>query len=212
MKKLKINLKDYTKQDIDAIVASLMRGEVIAYPTDTVYGLGCIATNRTAVKRIHKIKRRDSGKPLLVLIKSYCMLNDLCKITTKQEKYIRSIWPPTTRSAGNPEYKHKKKPTTFILRSKGVLPKEILGVAGSLALRLPKNDFLITILKRINAPLVSTSLNMSGKKNIETMDKIEDYFTIYKPDLVVDAGRLPKKKPSSIIDIRDIDDVKILRK
>lgn len=212
MEKIKIDINNYKKEEIDIIANSLIKGEVVAYPTDTVYGLGCIATNRVAVKRIHKIKRRDSGKPLLVLIKSYSMLHDLCKISAKQEKYIRSVWPPSARIAQNPDLSHKKRPTTFILRSKGLLPREILGVSNSLAVRLPKNDFLITILKKINAPLVSTSLNISGKKQIEDLNDIESYFTIYKPDLIIDAGKLKKQRPSSVVDIRDLEDIKILRK
>jgi L-threonylcarbamoyladenylate synthase len=210
MKKLKIDLENYTKEDIAAIVASLKRGEVIAYPTDTVYGLGCIATNRTAVKRIHNIKRRDSGKPLLVLIKSFSMLNDLCNITAKQEKYISSIWPVIEKEGEKSGA--LKRPTTFILRSKGVLPQEILGAAGSLALRLPRNKFLQAILEKLDAPLVSTSLNISGKKPIENLDEIDNHFTIYKPDFIVDAGHLKKQKPSVIIDIRDMEDIKIVRK
>ena len=220
MKKIKIDLKKISKEEIDLIVDYLKRGQIIAYPTETVYGLGCLAIKTKAIKQVHKIKRSPADKPLLILIKSYCQLHDICYVSAKQDRYIRSIWPRTTRQAQNPEYMHNEQPTTFILRGKGVLPGIISGNKDSLAVRLPvantsqnlpKKQFLIKILKKINTPLISTSLNKYGQKPLAGFSRIEKYFFPHTLDLLIDAGPLTKKAVSRIIDIRDINNIKTLR-
>jgi L-threonylcarbamoyladenylate synthase len=212
METINIDLKNLNNKDIDLIVKTLRRGKVIVYPTDTIYGIGCDATNPSAVRRIYKIKKRDKKNPLLVLVKSYCMLHDICYVSAKQDKYIRSVWPPTTRDAQSPSYEHTNKPATFILKSRDALPKEVNGGQDSLAVRLPKNDFLITILKRLNRPLISTSLNLSGQPAIKDLSKINSLFKGNQPDLIIDAGIARKTKGSAIIDIRDINKVKLIRR
>jgi len=204
MQIIKINLKKIKDSDIQIIADSLKLGQVIVYPTDTVYGIGCLATNKKAINKVFKIKKIVPPKPLIVLVKSYCMLHDLCCVSKAQERCIRNVWPPTTRDAQNPKYKYNKQPTTFILKSRGNLPKEIIGEGGSLAVRLPKNDFLMKLIKTINEPLVSTSLNITGQPLLTHLVNLEKYFKDIKPNLVIDAGEIKKTKPSKIIDIRNI--------
>ena len=155
METLKIDFKKEKTGEIELICDFLNRGKVVAYPTETVYGLGCLATNVNAVKKVHKIKRSPINKPLIVLVKSYCQLHDICYVSAKQDKYIRSVWPRTTRDAQNPKYTQKERPTTFILRSRGVLPGIVSGNEDSIAARLPvaniskdflKNQILIKII------------------------------------------------------------------
>ena len=221
METLKIDFKKEKTWEIEKIVDYLRRGKVVAYPTETVYGLGCLATKASAVKRVHKIKRSPITKPLIILIKSYCQLHDICYASAKQDKYIRSVWPRTTRDAQNPDYIHNKRPSTFILKSRGVLPSIVSGKGDSLAVRLPtaniskdlpKKQFLIKILKKVNFPLISTSLNKHCQPPPSRLNKMKDYFAPHAPDLLIDAGPLTKKATSRIIDIRDINNLKILRK
>jgi L-threonylcarbamoyladenylate synthase len=202
------------------VVRSLRAGGVIVYPTETVYGLGCLAADEKAVKRIYRIKQRPADSPLILLVKSYRQLRDYCYVSKEQAEYIRSVWPKTTRLAQDPEYIRKVRPTTFILEGRGRLPKAVNGGIIALAVRMPTantrqnlpiKNFLITILKRVNSPLISTSLNISGQKPPKGLHKLDKYFTI-KPDLVVDAGRLPAAKASQIIDIRNINNIKVIRK
>ncbi|MCK5061973.1 L-threonylcarbamoyladenylate synthase [Candidatus Parcubacteria bacterium] len=221
MEIIKIDLKKEKTWETLKIVDYLRRGKTIAYPTETVYGLGCLANKAAAIKQIHKIKRSPTEKPLIILIKSYCQLHDICYVSVEQDKYIRSIWPKTTRKAQDPEYIHNKQPTTFILRSRGVLPNIVSGNEDSLAVRLPvantsqnlpKKRFLIKILKKVNTPLISTSLNKHCQKPPVKLSLIENYFAPHAPDLLIDVGRLTKKAASRIIDIRDISNIKVLRK
>jgi len=210
MKIIKIDLENITKKNIEEISAAFLLNKTIVYPTDTVYGLGCIATSEKAVKKIYKIKKRNKKLPLIILVKSLCMTKKYAKVSKKQDKYLRTVWP----SRGGPEKVFKesvKTPKTIILESRGLLGVDTLGVDNSIALRLPNNDFLSTILKKIDLPIVSTSLNISGESAIVNIDDIERKFKDLKPDLIIDAGRLKRKKSSSIIDIRGIDKIKKIR-
>jgi len=207
MKTIKINTKKPQMEIISLVADHLKKGKVVVLPTDTIYGLHVVATDEQAIKKLIKIKKRDKNKPLLILVKSYCMLHDNVRVNVKQDKYIRKIWP---RDAQNSKYVHRKKPTTFILESKGDLSKLITGKSATVAVRLPKNDFLIKILKMVNAPLISTSLNVSGDKVIENLTKIEGKLT-GGIDLIIDGGII-KGQASQIIDIRDINNINIIRK
>lgn len=197
MEIIKVNLAKINRREIDLIVDYFRQGAAVVYPTDTVYGLGCVASNSRAVKKIFKIKKRSVDKPLLVLVEDWIMVKKYCLLNAEQEEYLKKVWPG---------------PTTAVLTSRGNLPAGVIGKDGSLAARLPKNNFLITILKRLGEPIVSTSLNISGQKNLTNLSGINNYFGVDKPDLVVDAGILPENKPSRVIDIRDLDNIKILRR
>lgn len=198
MKELKINFKKALQKDINLIAEYFKKGSIIIYPTDTIYGIGCLATNKKAINKIYKIKKREAGKPLLILISSLAMLKKYYKINNKQMIFLKKIWGKNFR------------PITVILKSKNNLPKELAGENHTIAVRLPKNDFLIKLIKIIKYPIVSTSANISGKEYNEDIKKIGKLFG-GKIDLIVDAGQL-KNKPSKIIDITDIENIRILRK
>jgi len=94
------------------------------------------------------------------------------------------------------------------------LPKEVSGGRDTLAVRLPnllKNDFLVKMIRGMKVPIVSTSLNISGEKNLESVSNLDNYFKRTKPDLVIDAGML-KTKPSRLVDLTDVTDIEVLRK
>ena len=197
MKTLKINPKNYTKNQIDEIVDYLNRGKVIIYPTDTIYGIGCLATDKKAVKKVYKIKKRDENKPFIKLMKSWCMVKKYCFVNKKQEEYLRKIWPG---------------PVTVILNKKAEA-STLFGIGKStIAVRLPKNDFLTTILKKVNVPLVSSSANVEGQETVNNPLDAEKQFKDLKPDLFIDAGILKRRKSSKLIDLREVGDIKVLRK
>lgn len=102
---------------------------------------------------------------------------------------------------------------TAILDSKNKLPKIVSGGGDTLAIRLPKNDFLIKIIKKVGAPITSSSLNISGHPLVNDLSLVSKIFIgKHKPDLIVDAGEMKNIKPSKIIDIRDINKIKIIRR
>jgi L-threonylcarbamoyladenylate synthase len=135
------------KLEIDAAVKVLKDGGVILYPTDTIWGLGCDATNEDAVKRIFDIKQRADSKSLITLVSGVEML----------ERYVEEV----------PEMAYtlvdvNDKPMTIIY-PKGVgLAPNVVAEDGSAAIRIPMSQFCIELIKRFEKPIVSTSANISG--------------------------------------------------
>jgi L-threonylcarbamoyladenylate synthase len=183
MEIIKINSKKAIKLALEAIKT----GGIVVCPTDTVYGFLADAANKKAVEKIYKIKNRPESKFLPIFVKDIKMTKKLAFINEEQEKILNKKWPG--------KY-------TFILnRKKGV---ELYGIdEDTIALRLPKYKFLNDLLKKINKPLVQTSVNISGQP---PLTKIKEIIEIFKnkenrPDLIINAGNLPKSKPSTIIDL-----------
>ena len=120
MKIIKINLNKITEAEFDLIVDYLKSSKAIAYPTDTVYGLGCDARDAMAIKKINKIKGEKGNKPLLVLISDFLMLKKYCFVNMEQAGYLKKVWPG---------------PVTVILKRRPILPAELTGGLNSLAVR-----------------------------------------------------------------------------
>ena len=196
MQIINVDLDRIIQEQISLIVNYLKRGLVIACQTDTIYGLGCDSRNIKAIKKINKIKEEKGSKPRLILVSNFAMLKKYCFINFEQIEYLKKIWPG---------------PTTVILKRRSNLPDELTGGLNSLAARLPDNVFLTKIINEVGFPLVSTSLNTKGKKPLSDVKNLEIYFK-YLPDLVIDTGKCTKSKPSRLINLMDIKDVKVLRK
>lgn len=179
-------------------------GEVGVILSDTIYGISCLATNLSAVDRIYQIKNRPKDKPFVFLISDFKMLKKYFLISLQQEKILKNIWLDDNFY-----------PTTFILTPKKSVEKKLgLDSNNGLAVRLPKNDFLIKMIKSLEAPLISTSCNLSGEKEVNNLREIISLFKFKKekPDFFVSNGKVkPRKKPSKIVDIRQADDIKIIR-
>jgi L-threonylcarbamoyladenylate synthase len=197
MKIIKIDLNNPSKESLEEIAVELKKGKVLAYPTDTIYGLGCLTSDKKAIKKIRRIKGRDNDKPMLVLIKCFTMLKKYFYVDKRQIAYLKKIWPG---------------PVSVILKQKGHFGKELLGLASDAAVRLPKSSFMVKMIKRAGEPMVSTSLNLSGQKPIDDPSEIAEIFGKCGPDVIVDIGRKLTGKPSRLIDLRDIDNIKIVRK
>ena len=201
MEEIKIDLKKNNGEEIDLIVKKLENGSVLVLPTDTVYGLSCLASSKKAIDKIYKIKKRAREKKFILLMKSFCMVRKYCFLSVAQYKFLK-------------ERIDKEKPLTVVLRSREKLPK-YLRQENSVAIRIPaSNDFLMNVLKKVNEPIVSTSLNLSGNKEIVGTKKIKYFFKRKKvlPEMFVNIGEPITQKPSTIADIRDMKRIVILRK
>lgn len=169
-------------------------GGLILYPTDTIWGIGCDATNYDAVERIFQIKKRDSNKSMIVLMKDYNDLKDYLKILPQIDFE---------------QFKNEIRPITVIYQHAINLAENLIAKDGSIAIRIPKNDFCNELIKSIGVPLVSTSANFSGEPSAENFKNISnelknqvDYIVNYAQDFSKDS------KPSKIIKI--LDDGKII--
>lgn len=186
---LKVDVKKISRKQLEMISEALGASKVIAYPTDTIYGLGCLATDDKAIKKIKKIKQREASKPLLVLVSSLAMAKKYCLISKNKELLLKKIWS-------------ESRPTSVILRHRNLLSKELAKEQDGLAVRLPKSEFLRKIVRRIKVPLVSTSFNISGEPAV---DRVDNYKAPKGqknvPDLIVDGGTL-KGRASRLADLR----------
>ncbi|MDD4900885.1 MAG: L-threonylcarbamoyladenylate synthase [Patescibacteria group bacterium] len=215
MQTIKIDINKITDEQVDLVADCLKRGRVIAYPTDTIYGLGCDAGNSSAVEKIKKIKgpafapptprlrwvsKASAGegkrkKPFIILVGDFKMLQQYCVVDEEQMEYLKKTWPG---------------PVTVILKSKRNLPDELTCGRDSLAVRLPASDFLVKIISKAGLPIVSTSLNKSGEPALNSVASLEKYFSEL-PDLAIDAGECKNAKPSRLVDLREVRNVKVIR-
>jgi len=136
------------KEEINEAVRRIQKGEVILYPTETVWGLGCDPKNAEAVGRLCEIKNREIGKPLIIL------LHDIGQLYDYVEKIPDVAWDIIEFS---------EKPLTVILPKGKNVAKAVLGDDGSIAVRLVKKGFIKNLLQKNNKGLISTSANISGE-------------------------------------------------
>ena len=179
------------KKNIKEIITALKNGAVLVLPTDTVYGLVCDATNKKAVSKIYKIKKRDKAKPLGIFVKSIKYVKKFSFINKDQEKILED------------------NKITVILKSKGRVFSNLVYKNKTIGIRVPKYKLLNCILDKFKNPIAQTSANISGKS---ATIKIKDILKDFKNEdvLVVDTGNLPKAKPSTIIDLSN-NNIKIIR-
>lgn len=209
MKILRLN-RENSKEITEIAVKLIKQGKVIICPTDTVYGLIADATNKKAVEKIFKIKKRPKSKPLPVFIKDVKMAKELALIDKKQEKFLKKYWPGKTTTV------LKSKIPTFVKAMAGRQKSKIkiYGVdKKTIALRVPKYEFLNNLMEEFGGPIIQTSANISGKSASTKIEYIIRQFggQKNKPDLILDAGSLLKNKPSKVIDLTG-EKLKVLRK
>lgn len=185
------------KEDIRRALDVLKKGGVILYPTDTIWGIGCDATNEEAVSRVYAIKRRTDAKALITLVDS----------EAKIQGYVREIpdvaWQLIDCST---------RPLTIIYDGARHLAPNLLAEDGSVAIRLTREAFSRELCLRFHRPIVSTSANLSGEPSPATFDDISedikqavDYVCTSRRD-----DRTPAR-PSSIIKLAANGEVKIIR-
>ena len=133
--------------DLKRSTEVLMEGGVILYPTDTVWGIGCDATNDEAIKKIYALKQRAESKAMIILLPDE---NDLIHFTESPLQVMK-------------EYlRHNDRPTTIIFPNAKNISSSLMAEDGSVAIRIVKDDFCIALIKKLGKPLVSTSANRSG--------------------------------------------------
>lgn len=165
-------------ESLNEAVTILNKGGVVICPTDTIYGFLADATNKKAVEKIYKIKKRPRSKPLPIFVKDLKMAKELAEIDDRQEKILKKYWPG--------KY-------TFVLKAKNQKPKsKIYGInKDTIAIRVPKYKFLNDLLKKINKPLVQTSVNISAR---EPLNYIADILATFGPVRIAMLAR--KATPS----------------
>ena len=190
-------MNDKLKEEIRKTQEVLKNGGIILYPTDTIWGLGCDATNPEAVRRIYEIKKRADNKSMLVL------LDDAGKIASYAD--IPDIALDLIEVTD--------KPTTIIYPNAKRLAPDLIAEDGTIGIRITREEFTQSLLYRFNRPLVSTSANISGEPSprffneiSETIRNAVDYIVNYRRNDHASAS------PSSIIKLGLNGEIQIIRK
>ena len=180
------------KFGINKIADAYKDGQIIAFPTDTVYGIGCDPFNRDSISRIYEIKKRDFGKKFPILGFSKKDLEKIVEFNSKAEKISKNFWPGQV---------------TLLLPIKKEVTK-LIENSGKLAVRIPNNECILSILKKCKL-IVGTSANISGEESIFDSQKCK--IKLPEIDVLVDAGLIKSSGESTIIDFVD-GQFKIIRK
>lgn len=186
------------EKEIEAALNVLREGGVILYPTDTIWGLGCDATNVNAVKRIFEIKNRPAEKNLILLTNSDQMLMHYVKDIPEVAWEIMEL---------------SEKPVTIIYDHPKNLPAEVCANDNTIAIRVTKDPFCKILIQKLKKPLVSTSANISGESSPALFHEISDKIK-KSSDHIVNLRQDEKKKalPSSIIKLKSNGEISIIRK
>jgi len=174
--------------ELQRCINVLRHGGLIVAPSDTVYGLVCDATNEEAVKKLISVKNRPWGKPISVFTDGFEMIESLVE-TTSHEATLRTLLPG---------------PFTVILPSKNKVCHLLESERNTLGIRLPIHAWIQDLVRAYGKPLTATSANISGKApHYEAQGFMNELSTEKKKliDLVIDFGKLPRNKPSTIVDL-----------
>ncbi|MEK6590980.1 MAG: L-threonylcarbamoyladenylate synthase [Nitrospinota bacterium] len=186
--------RDYPQGRMIKKVAEVLRdGGVIAYPTDTVYGIGCNIFNRQGIERIYQIKKRKKNKPLSFICADLSDISQYAIVSNYAYRIMKRCLPG---------------PYTFILEASSITPKKILSKRKTVGIRIPDHKACLAIVKELGHPIISTSANISEEEDLNSPDDIEDKLG-HLLDLIVDGGVLISE-PSTIIDLTG-DSPEILR-
>lgn len=185
------------EEEIKKALQVLWDGGVILYPTDTIWGIGCDATNQEAVKRIYEIKEREDSKSMLVLI------DNANKIPSYVEKMPEIAWDLVEVA---------DKPLTIIYPGAKNLATNLVPIEKTIGIRVTNEVFTRKLIQRFKKPIVSTSANVSGKPSPSNFSEIDkeikkrvDYIVNYRQD------ETKKYAPSGIIQLGTGGQVKIIR-
>ncbi|MBR2097619.1 MAG: threonylcarbamoyl-AMP synthase [Prevotella sp.] len=190
------------EEDIRKAVETMRKGGVILYPTDTVWGIGCDATNVEAVKRVYAIKQRDDSKALICLVDS----------DARMQRYFRNV-PDVAWQLIDSLKEGDAKPTTLILDGAINLAENLIADDGSVGIRITNEPFSKELCFRFQKAIVSTSANISGEPAAQNYCDIDPRI-IEAVDYVCWSRRQEHKPhtPSSIIKLKENGEVMIIRK
>ncbi|MDJ0780666.1 MAG: L-threonylcarbamoyladenylate synthase [Desulfosarcinaceae bacterium] len=188
---LKINPHNPQGRLIEKVVHIIQRGGVIAYPTDTYYGIGCDLMNKKAIEKIYQLKQRRKTKPFSFICSNLKHISDFAKVSNYAYKTMRRLLPG---------------PYTFVLEGTKLVPKIMLTKRKTAGIRVPDHRICLDLTRTLGNPILSTSATTAAGEVLHDPSLIHDHFGS-RLDAVIDGGPVPRE-PSSVISlIGDIPEV-----
>jgi L-threonylcarbamoyladenylate synthase len=183
---LRIAPEAVDRSSILEVAGVLRAGGIVAYPTETFYGLGALVSVEKAVRKIYGLKKRDRGKPLPVILSGLEMLESMAaELPASCLALAGRFWPG---------------PLTLVIRVKEAFPGLILGPGHSLGVRVPPVAWLRNLVGGLGVPITATSANLSGESELADPAAVIELFDS-KVEMIIDAGRTPGGLPSTVLDL-----------
>ena len=188
---IQINHKNPQGRLISNIVDILKKGGIVAYPTDTYYGIGCDIMNKKAIEKIYQLKQRNKTKPFSFICSDFKNISHYAKVSNYAYKTMKRLLPG---------------PYTFVLEGSKLVPKIMLTKRKTAGIRVPDNAICLSIVEALSNPIITTSATKPDGTIFYDPSLIHDYFHP-RIDVVIDGGPAPGN-PSSVISlINDIPEV-----
>ena len=200
-----IKLKGKKIKDLEFVfetaVENIIEGKLIAFPTNSVYGLGCDPTNLIAIEKIYDIKYRDRSKGLLLLVADIEEAEKVAEFNKTSYKLAERFWPGQLTLILN-----KKEPN--------IIPPEVTAGKNTIGIRIPENEIVLTILNKLKIKgyfggIIGTSANYSGEPPSISGEEVAKKF-LTPIDLILDGGRTKTKVPTTILDCTS-EELRLLR-
>ena len=184
-----------TKKQITAAVAVLKKGGLVAFPTDTVFGLGALADNVEAIKRIYEVKQRPASQAMPLLLSSLDEVDSVAmEVSETARRLMRRFWPGGL---------------TLVVKKAAWLPDVITAGGSSVAIRVPDHPVPLALIRQVGKPLVGTSANRSGEDSPITVEEVFSQLG-GKIDMIIDDGTPVLPGESTILDVT-VDPPRIIR-
>ena len=180
----KINPKNPQERLIAKVIDILKKGGIIAYPTDTYYGIGCDIMNKKAIEKIYQLKQRNRIKPFSFICSGLKNISDYAKVSNYAYKTMKRLLPG---------------PYTFVLEGSKLVPKIMLTKRKTAGIRVPDHPICLELVEMLGNPIITTSATMPDGTNFFDPSFIHDFFHP-RIDVVIDGGPVPGH-PSSIISL-----------
>lgn len=178
-----------------AAIAALQRGDVIVFPTETLYGLGADALNTGAVEKVFQLKGRDRNNPFPVLVADLAMLDRLvARVPPLAQRLMKDFWPG---------------PLTIVLPARQDIPRPLLNYTDGIGVRISSQPIADELVKLLGHPLTATSANPSGQEPARTLIQAKDYFAD-AVEVFIEGGTLTSQRGSTVVEVME-NQVKVIR-
>lgn len=173
------------KAAVSQALALLKAGDVVVFPTDTIYGIGASITHEAALQKIFTIKARPENKAIVVFVPDFEALEDICEgLSDERITVLRHFWPGQL---------------TVIFNKKDTIPDWVTAGKATVAVRIPDSPLCMSLARQLGHPMAVTSANISSMPTPSTATEVAEQLSQALP-LVLDGGPSPEQKPSTIID------------
>lgn len=174
------------KENIETAGAILKTGGIVAFPTDTVYGLGSVCTDENAIQKLFDAKGRDEGKPISILVDGPFRAEEIAaKIPESAHRLMHAFWPGAL---------------TIILKKRPEISDKLSAGRDTIGLRMPASDVAVRLIETAGSPLAAPSANTSGKRSAVTAEDVREDLD-GRIDMILDGGACPVGISSTVVDL-----------